>query len=101
MRDPVCARPAAPARLRFGQHCACFLCAAFALHAESPRSVSAHWDADVATVQSHAMPPLLFDYEGFPEEAYQLRWPAPGSPQLAARVRHLLTAAGLPSAEGA
>ena len=65
--------------------------------------MSAHWDADVATVQSQAAPPLLYDYkgEGFPEEAFQLQWPAPGAPQLAARVRSLLSAAGLPSAEGA
>ena len=33
--------------------------------------------------------------------AYQLNWPAPGDPALAARVRELLALAGIPSAEDA
>jgi len=61
--------------------------------------ISGHWEASVPTVQTNANPPLLFDYYGFPPEAYELTWPAPGSPALAARVRALLQAAGLPSAE--
>jgi aromatic ring-opening dioxygenase catalytic subunit (LigB family) len=44
---------------------------------------------------------MLYDYSGFPAAAYALRWPAPGAPALAARVRQLLTAAGIPSREGA
>ena len=31
-------------------------------------------------------PKLIFDYSGFPEHTYQLTWPAPGEPELAARV---------------
>ena len=42
-----------------------------------------------------AKPPLLFDYSGFPAESYELTWPAPGEPALAARVRELLGAAGI------
>jgi aromatic ring-opening dioxygenase catalytic subunit (LigB family) len=42
---------------------------------------------------------MLFDYYGFPPETYELSYPAPGSPVLAARVRALLTAAGIASAE--
>lgn len=61
--------------------------------------VSAHWEAPAATVQTHPNPPILYDYSGFPEETYQIPWPAPGSPRLAARVRSLLTAAGFPTAE--
>jgi aromatic ring-opening dioxygenase catalytic subunit (LigB family) len=44
---------------------------------------------------------LLFDYYGFPPESYRLTWPAPGAPALAKRVRALLEAAGVPSAEDA
>jgi aromatic ring-opening dioxygenase catalytic subunit (LigB family) len=44
-------------------------------------------------------PPLLFDYYGFPAESYQLTWPAPGEPALAARVRQLLDEAGITTAE--
>jgi aromatic ring-opening dioxygenase catalytic subunit (LigB family) len=62
-------------------------------------SVTAHWEAAVPTVSSAAQPPMLYDYYGFPEAAYQIRWSAPGAPWLAARVRELLAAAGIPSAE--
>jgi len=61
--------------------------------------ISAHWEAPTATVMSAAAPPLLYDYYGFPDEAYRVTWPAPGAPDVAARVRALLTEAGLPSAE--
>lgn len=57
--------------------------------------VSAHWEEPVATVTSAARPTLLYDYSGFPPEAYQLKYPAPGSPQLADRVAAALQAAGL------
>jgi aromatic ring-opening dioxygenase catalytic subunit (LigB family) len=60
--------------------------------------VSAHWEARVPTVMTAERPPMLFDYYGFPPEAYRLEWPAPGSPTVAARVRALLAAAEIPSA---
>jgi aromatic ring-opening dioxygenase catalytic subunit (LigB family) len=63
--------------------------------------VSAHWEARVPTVMTNPRPPILYDYSGFPRETYRIPWPAPGDPALAARVRGLLEAAGLPSAEDA
>jgi aromatic ring-opening dioxygenase catalytic subunit (LigB family) len=42
---------------------------------------------------------MLYDYYGFPPEMYRIQWPAPGEPQVAARVRALLEAAGFPTAE--
>lgn len=63
--------------------------------------VSAHWEEAVPTVLTAPKPPLLYDYYGFPDYTYQLTWPAPGAPVLAARVRQLLTAAGIDSAEDA
>jgi len=74
------------------------------LPAEPPRAllvISAHWEEPEPTVMNGARPPLLFDYYGFPAEAYQLTWPAPGEPALAARVRELLSAAGIASASNA
>jgi len=59
--------------------------------------VSAHWEQSVATVMSAAHPPILYDYGGFPREAYAIQWPAPGDPQLAERVVELLSAAGIPT----
>jgi aromatic ring-opening dioxygenase catalytic subunit (LigB family) len=61
--------------------------------------VSAHWEEPVATVQSGARPALYFDYYGFPAHTYELTWPAPGAPAVAARVRALLEAAGIPNRE--
>jgi aromatic ring-opening dioxygenase catalytic subunit (LigB family) len=60
--------------------------------------ISAHWEETQPTVMNSAAPPLLFDYYGFPPESYELTWPAPGEPALAARVQELLATAGIPSA---
>ena len=59
--------------------------------------VSAHWEEAVPTVTTAANPSLLFDYYGFPPETYQLTWPAPGAPDVAARVQTLLATAGIES----
>jgi aromatic ring-opening dioxygenase catalytic subunit (LigB family) len=63
--------------------------------------VSAHWEEKVPTVMTAERPPMLYDYYGFPPESYQVTWPAPGDPKLAARVRELLGAAGIATAEDA
>jgi aromatic ring-opening dioxygenase catalytic subunit (LigB family) len=63
--------------------------------------VSAHWEERVPTVMTGAQPPLLYDYSGFPPEAYRIAWGAPGSPVVAARVRELLGGAGFATAEDA
>ncbi len=60
--------------------------------------ISAHWEEDVPTVTTGESPALYFDYYGFPPESYQLTWPAPGDPRLAARVRALLEQSGLRTA---
>lgn len=60
--------------------------------------VSAHWEEDVLTVMTGERPPMLYDYYGFPPESYQLTWPAPGEPGVAARVHELLQAAGFATA---
>jgi aromatic ring-opening dioxygenase catalytic subunit (LigB family) len=60
--------------------------------------ISGHWEETDFTVSSAAKPELIFDYSGFPEHTYRLTWPAPGEPELAARVAGLLSVAGLPSA---
>jgi aromatic ring-opening dioxygenase catalytic subunit (LigB family) len=60
--------------------------------------ISAHWEEPVPTVMSAERPPLLYDYYGFPPEAYAITWPAPGEPAVAARVLSLLRAAGIEGA---
>ncbi|HMR97305.1 MAG TPA: class III extradiol ring-cleavage dioxygenase [Microthrixaceae bacterium] len=61
--------------------------------------VSGHWEEPVATVQTHPHPPMLYDYGGFPEFTYRIQYPAPGSPEVAARVGGLLSDAGIAHAE--
>jgi aromatic ring-opening dioxygenase catalytic subunit (LigB family) len=61
--------------------------------------VSAHWEESVPTVMTAQQPPMYYDYYGFPQESYEITWSAPGAPELAARVRALLDAAGFESAE--
>ena len=56
--------------------------------------VSAHWEQAHPTVMTSAHPPILYDYGGFPPDAYTIEWPAPGDPALAARVVELLSTAG-------
>lgn len=63
--------------------------------------VSAHWEEAHPTVNTSLQPPMLFDYYGFPEHTYHLRYPASGSPEVAARVRRLLAEAGIESGEDA
>lgn len=52
--------------------------------------ISAHWEADQPTVTAHPSPDLFFDYYGFPPETYTYTYPAPGDPDLAARVTRVL-----------
>jgi len=63
--------------------------------------ISGHWEAKVATVTGSTAPRLIYDYTGFPPHTYELTWPAPGSPELASRVRALLSFAGIASEESA
>ncbi len=57
--------------------------------------VTGHWEADEFTVCTGEHPPMEYDYSGFPAHTYQIRYPAPGSPLVAARVGELLEAAGI------
>jgi aromatic ring-opening dioxygenase catalytic subunit (LigB family) len=60
--------------------------------------VTAHWEAASFIASANAAPEPIYDYSGFPEHTYRLRWPAPGDPALAARAIALLHKAGLPAA---
>ena len=67
---------------------------------ELPRAVlmiSGHWEADRFLLSSAARPPMYYDYSGFPEHTYDIRYDAPGEPELAETVRAMLEADGLSS----
>lgn len=57
--------------------------------------VSAHWEAAQPTLTHAANPEMLYDYYGFPEEAYQLQYPAPGFPVFAEKLASTLRSKGI------
>ena len=69
---------------------------------ERPRAillVSGHWEEAEVTVHVGNGQPLFYDYYGFPEHTYHLRWNAAGAPEVAARAAALIAAAGFATAE--
>jgi len=52
--------------------------------------VSAHWFTRGTAVTAMSAPKTIHDFYGFPQELYDVQYPAPGDPRLAARVRALL-----------
>ena len=67
--------------------------AAWAKALPRPRAiltVSAHWQSAPLTLGATAPVPLVYDFYGFPERYYQVRYDSPGAPELAARVNALM-----------
>lgn len=56
--------------------------------------VSPHWMTAAPRVATTERPETVHDFGGFPEPLYQLQYPAPGAPALAARAVEVLNAAG-------
>lgn len=57
--------------------------------------VSAHWLTPQVTVTRAAQPELIYDYFGFPAHTYQIKYPAPGAPELADQIVQAFAAAGI------
>ena len=64
----------------------------------APRAIvvfSAHWTEGVQTIGAAPSPDTIYDFYGFPEALYQVRYPAPGDPALAKNIRDLLKLCGI------
>ena len=55
--------------------------------------ISAHWFTRGVHVTSGSNPPTIHDFGGFPEEMYDLRYSAPGDPDLARQICERLSCA--------
>ncbi len=74
---------------------------AWARDLPQPRAIlmlSAHWETDVLTTGAEDSVPLIYDFGGFPRRFYEMQYPSPGVPWLAARVHELAEQAGMASA---
>ncbi|MET7015869.1 DODA-type extradiol aromatic ring-opening family dioxygenase [Uliginosibacterium flavum] len=56
--------------------------------------VSAHWDSGLPLLGGSAQPETIYDFGGFPDELYRIRYAAPGAPDVAQQAQALLREAG-------
>ncbi|RDX57681.1 4,5-DOPA dioxygenase extradiol, partial [Mucuna pruriens] len=57
--------------------------------------ISAHWETEFPAVNVvNSINDTIYDFRNFPKQLYQLKYPAPGAPQLAKRVKELLLKSG-------
>jgi len=61
--------------------------------------ISGHWETRKPMVTTTEVPRLIYDYSGFPRSTYKLKWPVPGAPELAGRIKGLLEEVGVEAEE--
>lgn len=59
--------------------------------------ISAHWEQPVPTITCGTKPSLIYDYYGFPDESYNIRYPCVGEPSVARKIHKLLGDSGIQS----
>ncbi|TAD88613.1 MAG: dioxygenase [Alphaproteobacteria bacterium] len=66
--------------------------------AETPKAIlvaSAHWETGKPSISAPVVNDTIYDFGGFSEALYRMRYPAPGSADLAERAAALLTDQGM------
>lgn len=53
--------------------------------------ISAHWETKGTYVTAMQNPPTIHDFGGFPQELFNVQYPAPGSPDLAKETKSLIS----------
>jgi aromatic ring-opening dioxygenase catalytic subunit (LigB family) len=57
--------------------------------------ISAHWEEPQATITSGDQQSIIYDYSGFPPEAYEIQYPASGNSELAQEIGNLVRRDGI------
>jgi 4,5-DOPA dioxygenase extradiol len=68
------------------------------LNLPKPRAIiimSAHWESQALEVSTATRPDTWHDFRGFPNELYEIRYPAAGAPELAERILALFNQADI------
>lgn len=66
---------------------------------EKPAAIvvfSAHWESNVQMVSDVDEYSTIYDFGGFPDELYRVKYPAKGEHHLSQKIQHLLTNEGIP-----